>query len=133
MQPVSSRMSCPAVGVQLHCLPSSVEATKAESHPSGLQFSLICRLQSLFELMTYGLTVLVCSFVVIAKIYAVTGKLPKTVTPPSLFQRSFQDRALCTANKPLFYLPALNRDTPQPPTPSTGILMESNIKAPIQT
>ena len=42
----------------------------------GLEFGLIYQHQGLFVRMSYGLSLLVCSFVVITKSSAVTGKLP---------------------------------------------------------
>lgn len=100
--PLSSLPSRPLLGVQLHCLPSSSYTAEAKSHPSGLEFGLIYRHQSLFVRMSYGLTLLVCSFVVITKAITVTGKLPLNWhTATSLFQKDIEEVALYTATTPI--------------------------------
>lgn len=96
-------VSCPVLSSAYSCIVCLHQA--APQKPSltlqGLEFGLIYRHQSLFVWMSYGLSLLVCSFVVITKAHTVTGKLPLNChTATSLFQRDFQEVALYTANTP---------------------------------
>lgn len=97
-----------------------------------LEFGLIYRHQSLFVWMSYGLTLLVCSFVVITKAHTVTVKLPLNChTTTILFQKDFQEEALDTANTPVFQQPHIAPHCK--PSGAPGTSTESNKKAWIQT
>lgn len=100
-----------------------------------LEFGLIYRHQSLFVWMSYGLTLLVCSFVVITKTHTVTAKLPLNChTTTILFHKDFQEEALDTANTPVFRQPHIPPHCkPANPSGAPGTSTESNKKAWIQT
>lgn len=100
-----------------------------------LELGLIYRHQSLFVWMSYGLTLLVCSFVVITKANTVTGKLPLNChTTAILFHKDFLEKALDTANTPVSQQPHIPPNCkPANPSGPPGISTESNKKARIQT
>lgn len=83
-----------------------------------LELGLIYRHQSLFVWMSYGLTLLVCSFVVITKANTVTGKLPLNChTTAILFHKDFLEKALDTPNTPVSQQPHIPPPTVNLPIP----------------
>lgn len=130
-------VSCPILSSAYSCIVCLHQATpqKPSLTLQGLEFGLIYRHQSLFVWMSYGLTLLVCSFVVITKAHRVTGKPPLNChTAISLFQKDFQEVALYIANTPIsqqLHLPPNCK--PANPSGPPGISTESNKKAWIQT
>lgn len=73
-----SSLSCPVLLSAFSCIVCLHQAPpqKPSLTLQRLEFGLIYRHQSLFVWMSYGLTLLVCSFVVITKAHTVTGKRP---------------------------------------------------------
>lgn len=129
--PVPSLLSAFSCIVCLH----QTSPQKPSLTPQRLEFGLIYRHQSLFVWMSYGLTLLVCSFVVITKAHTVTAKLPLNChTTTILFHKDFQEEALDTANTPVFRQPHIAPHCkPANPSGAPGTSTESNKKAWIQT
>lgn len=124
--PISRFLFRPLISIQLHCLPSSSETTKAVPHPSGVGVRLIYWHQSLFVWMSYGLTLLVCSFVGITKADTVTGELALNChTATSLLKQDFQEVALYTANAPASQQTPPTVNLPIPP--SLGLQNQTKI------
>lgn len=127
-----SSLSCPVLLSAFSCIVCLHQALpqKPSLTLQRLEFGLIYGHQSLFVWMSYGLTLLVCSFVVITKAHTVTGKRPLNCHITTiLFHKDFQEEALDTANTPVSQQPHLpptvNLPIPLDPLAST----ESNKKA----
>lgn len=130
-------VSCPVLPAAYSCIVCLHRAVlqKPSLTLQGLEFSLIYRHQSLFVWMSYGLTLLVCSFVVITKASTVTGNLPRNChTANSLFHKGFQEVALHTANAPISQQPhSLQSCKPDNPSGPRGSSVEFNQKPWTQT
>lgn len=128
-------VSCPILLSAFSCIVCLHQVTphKPSLTLQRLEFGLIYRHQSLFVWMSYGLTLLVCSFVVITKAHTVTGKLPLNChTTTILFHKDLHEESLDTANTPVS-APHTPNCKPVNPSGSPGIAAESNKKVWIQT
>lgn len=114
-------VSCPILLSAFSCIVCLHRVTphKPSLTLQRLEFGLIYRHQSLFVWMSYGLTLLVCSFVVITKAHTVTGKLPLNChTTTILFHKDLHEESLDTANTPVSQQPHI------PPTVNLSIPLD---------